>query len=222
MASLGGPTLRLTDASAVLGGNRRPAERCRLARGRSGVCDFTGAWPEVPSLSRPSARSARALPQVSVGRAVRNSMADEIAVIGGIDTQTDLHQVRASAHGPSESARVRAETTRVRTGPSRSGWVRARPPGSERVHTGPSGTTGLDRIRTAARHGPVVRAIVGGEAADGAARLTVPCRERRARGAEAGFSPRHPCAADRRGRGRRRGAPPGPGAPRAPRCRGPW
>src|ERR1043165_4294315 len=93
MASPGGLTLRLTDALAVLGLNRRPAGRCRLARGRSGDCDLIGAWPEVPSLSCPSARPARALPHARVGRAAHNSMAaDEIGVIGGIDTHTDLHQ----------------------------------------------------------------------------------------------------------------------------------
>lgn len=93
MAPLGGLTLRLTDASAVLLGNRRPAGRCHLARGRSGVRDFIGAWPEVPSLSCPSARPARALPQVRAGRAAENSMAaQDIAVVAGIDTHTDRHQ----------------------------------------------------------------------------------------------------------------------------------
>lgn len=92
MASPGGLTLRLTDASVVLCGNRRPAGRCRVARGRSGFRDFIGAWPEVPSLSCPSARPARALPPVNIGRAAQISMADEIAVVGGIDTHTDFHQ----------------------------------------------------------------------------------------------------------------------------------
>src|SRR5262249_16701241 len=93
MASPGGLTLQLTDASVVLRRNCRPAGRCPLARGRSGDCDFIGAWPEGPSMSCPSARPARALRNARVGRAAHTSMAaDEIAVIGGIDTHTDVHQ----------------------------------------------------------------------------------------------------------------------------------
>jgi hypothetical protein len=40
MAPLDGLTHRMTDALAVLFRNRRPAGRCRYARGRTGACDL--------------------------------------------------------------------------------------------------------------------------------------------------------------------------------------
>src|SRR5688572_17322968 len=111
MASPGGLTLRLTDASVVLLVNRRPARRRRLARGRSGFRDFIGARPQVPSLSCPSARPARALPPSSVGRAAHTSMADEITVVGGIDTHADLHQAAVIDGIGRHMATERFETT---------------------------------------------------------------------------------------------------------------
>ncbi len=113
MASPGGLTLRLTDASVVLVRNCRSARRCRSARGRSGVCDFIGAWPEVPSLSCPSARPARALPSAHVGRAALTSMAArDIAVVGGIDTHTDLHQAAVARRSRSDWAASERRTFR--------------------------------------------------------------------------------------------------------------
>src|SRR3954462_11397046 len=92
MAPFGGLTHRMTDASAVLCWNRRPTGRCRHARGRSGICDLIGARPKGPPQSCPAARPARVIPRASHGRTAVPSMADQISVVGGVDTHTDFHQ----------------------------------------------------------------------------------------------------------------------------------
>lgn len=92
MAPLDGLTHRTIDASGCPFQESSAVWRCRSARGRSSACDLIGVRPKVPSQSCPDARPARAIPRVSHGRTAVPSMADQIAVVGGVDTHTDFHQ----------------------------------------------------------------------------------------------------------------------------------
>lgn len=118
MAPLGGLTHRTIDASGCLFQESSAVWRCRYARGRSSACDLI-ARPKVPSQSCPDARPARAIPRVSHGRTAVPSMADQFAVVGGVDTHTDFHQAAVRSAVRPRSCSIRAS----RSGAGSTRWV---------------------------------------------------------------------------------------------------
>ncbi|PKW16759.1 transposase [Saccharopolyspora spinosa] len=86
-----GLTRLTTDVSAVLFGICRPAGR-HHARGRTGVCDFIGAWPRSPVTVLSTRPTGACRPRNGLARTDMTSMTHNAPQItGGVDTHGLTH-----------------------------------------------------------------------------------------------------------------------------------
>lgn len=86
-----GLTLRLTDVSTVLFGICRPIG-CYHTRGRTGACDFIGAWSRSPVTVLSTRPTGACRPRIGHARTDMTSMThDGRQITGGVDTYGLTH-----------------------------------------------------------------------------------------------------------------------------------